>query len=78
VITEREQLEAIRTALTDADIEVTGAELAQLPSNVIALDESKAIQALRLLERLDELDDVARVFSNADFPAEALEAVAAS
>ena len=78
VITEREQLEAIREALTDADIEVTGAELAQFPSNVIELDESKAIQALRLLERLDELDDVARVFSNADFPEEALEAVAAS
>ena len=78
VITEREQLEAIRTALTDADIEVTGAELAQLPSNVIALDESEAIQALRLLARLAELDDVARVFRNADFPAEALEAVAAS
>ena len=78
VITEREQLEAVRQALTDADIAVTGAELAQLPSNVIALDESKAIETLRLLERLDELDDVARVFSNADFPEEALEAVAAS
>jgi YebC/PmpR family DNA-binding regulatory protein len=78
VITEREQLEAVRAGLTNAGIEVTGAELAQLPSNVIALDESEAIQALRLLEKLDELDDVARVFSNADFPEEALEAVAAS
>ncbi|MEE8337424.1 MAG: YebC/PmpR family DNA-binding transcriptional regulator [Dehalococcoidia bacterium] len=78
VITERDQLEAVRRALSEAGIEAVRAELAQLPSNVIALDEAKAIQALRLLEKLDELDDVARVFSNADFPAEALEALAAS
>ena len=78
VITERDQLEAVRKALSEAGIEAVRAELAQLPSNVVALDEAKAIQALRLLEKLDELDDVARVFSNADFPAEALEALAAS
>ena len=78
VITERDQLEAVRKALSEAGIEAVRSELAQLPSNVVALDEAKAIQALRLLEKLDELDDVARVFSNADFPAEALEALAAS
>lgn len=78
VITERDQLEAVRKALSEAGIDAVRAELAQLPSNVVALDEAKAIQALRLLEKLDELDDVARVFSNADFPAEALEALAAS
>lgn len=76
VITERETLEAVRRALDENGIAVERAELAQLPRNVIELDESTAIQALRLLEKLDELDDVARVFSNADFPAEALEAVA--
>ncbi|MDP6605040.1 MAG: YebC/PmpR family DNA-binding transcriptional regulator [Dehalococcoidia bacterium] len=76
VITERETLEAVRRALDGGGIAVERAELAQLPKNVIELDESTAIQALRLLERLDELDDVARVFSNADFPEEALAALA--
>jgi YebC/PmpR family DNA-binding regulatory protein len=76
VITEREALEAVRRALDEGGIAVDRAELAQLPKNVIELDESTALQALRLLERLDELDDVARVFSNADFPEEALAALA--
>ncbi len=76
VITERETLEAVRRALDGGGIAVERAELAQLPKNVIELDESTAIQALRLLERLDELDDVARGFSNADFPEEALAALA--
>ena len=37
------------------------------------LDSRTALQALRLLDELEELDDVQRVFSNADFPEEALE-----
>ena len=45
-----------------------------LPKNTIPLDEKSALQTLRLLDQLEELDDVQRVFSNADFPDEALEA----
>ena len=44
-----------------------------MPNNTVALDEKTAIQALRLLDRLEELDDVQMVFSNADFPDEVLE-----
>jgi transcriptional/translational regulatory protein YebC/TACO1 len=36
------------------------------------LDEKTAMQALRLLDQLEELDDIQKVFSNADFPDEAL------
>ena len=78
VVTEPAMLEAVREALSEAGVEIARAEIAQVPKTVVPLDESKAVQALRLLERLDELDDVARVYSNADFPAEALEAVGAS
>lgn len=78
VVTEPGMLDAVREALTAAGVEIARAEIAQVPKTVVPLDESKAVQALRLLERLDELDDVARVYSNADFPAEALEAVGAS
>ena len=34
---------------------------------------SEAVQTLRLLDRLDELDDVQKVYTNADFPDEALD-----
>ena len=78
VITESGALEGVRAALVAAGLEVTRAEIAQLPKNIVGLDERVAIQALRLLDQLDELDDVARVYSNADFPAEALAAVSAS
>ena len=40
---------------------------------MIALEDKAAIQALRLLDKLEELDDVQRVFSNADFSDEVLE-----
>ena len=44
-----------------------------IPTNTIALDDKAALQALRLLDKLEDLDDVQRVFSNADFSDEALE-----
>ena len=72
------EMEAVREALAAAGLRVERAEIAYLPKNVVQLDESTAVQALRLLEQIDELDDVARVCSNADYPAEALAAVSAS
>ena len=45
-----------------------------MPSNTVQLEEKEALQTLRMLERLEDLDDVQRVFSNADFPEAALEA----
>ncbi len=47
-----------------------------MPKSRIALDEKDAIAALRLFERLDELDDVSRVYSNADWDEAVLEAYA--
>ncbi len=78
VITEPGGLEPVREALAEAGVTVTRAEIARLPKNVVQLDEGTAVQTLRLLEQLDDLDDVARVYSNADFPVEALEAVSAT
>ena len=78
VITEPGLLEPVREALGAGGVQVTRWEIARLPQNVVPLDESAAVQTLRLLEKLDELDDVANVYSNADFSAEAVEAVSAS
>jgi len=55
------------------DVRVENAELAMVPNSTITLEKSQALQTLRLLDELEELDDVSKVFTNADFPEEVLE-----
>jgi YebC/PmpR family DNA-binding regulatory protein len=71
--TEPEALEKVKKALEEQGIKIASAELTRVPQNIIALDEKTAIPALKLMDRLEELDDVQRVFINADFPDKALE-----
>ena len=68
-----EGLENIRTTMSEHEANVRSSEVSMLPKSTISLDEKTAIQTLRLLDQLEELDDVQRVFSNADFPDEAFE-----
>ena len=55
------------------DVRVENAELAMIPNSTVPLEKSQALQTLRLLDELEELDDVSKVFTNADFPEEVLE-----
>ena len=77
VITPFATLESVREALESAGFAIASAEIAQLPQNVVELDVQAALATLRLLDRLDDLDDVQRVFSNADFPEAAIAAATA-
>ncbi len=74
VLTEPADMESVREALTSAGLNVSHAEISRVPKTLVSLDEKAAIQTLKLLERLDDLDDVSRVYTNADFPAEVIEA----
>ena len=65
------ELEALRQALEPV-APVKSAEISPIPSTTVPLDLKVAGQALRLLERLEELDDVQHVYANADFPQEVL------
>ncbi len=56
-----------------SDVRVENAELAMVPNSTVTLEKSQALQTLRLLDELEELDDVSKVFTNADFPEEVLE-----
>lgn len=56
-----------------SDVRVENAELAMVPNSTVILEKSQALQTLRLLDELEELDDVSKVFTNADFPEEVLE-----
>lgn len=71
--TQPHDMEAVRKALEAKGVAVTAAELLQVPQNLIQLDEKCALQSLKLLEKLEELDDVQHVFTNADFPDEVVE-----
>ena len=73
IYSEPHNLEEIRTTLTSSEAAVSSTELSMIPSNTVMLDSRKAIQTLRLLETLEDLDDVQKVYSNADFPEDALQ-----
>ena len=67
-----EQLEAVKKKLEAQKIKIASAELTRVPQNLVALNKKDAIQALKLMDRLEELDDVQRVYTNADFPDDAI------
>jgi transcriptional/translational regulatory protein YebC/TACO1 len=61
-------LESVRASLEGAGVAVGTAESAMIAKQTVELDEAKARQALRLVEQLEELDDVSRVTANFDIP----------
>ena len=61
-------LDKVRRQLADAGVKVASAELSMVPTSTVPLDASHANQALRLLDQIEDLDDVQKVYSNADFP----------
>jgi YebC/PmpR family DNA-binding regulatory protein len=70
-------LTAVREALEQAGIEISSAEVTMEPTNTVAVEESDARTLMRLMEALDDHDDVDAVHANFDIPAEVLERVAA-
>ncbi|MDD4984583.1 MAG: YebC/PmpR family DNA-binding transcriptional regulator [Dehalococcoidales bacterium] len=73
IYTSPEQLESVRAALEAKNIKVASAEQSLVPRTTIDLDEKSALQTLRMLDKLEELDEVQQVYSNADFPDTVLE-----
>jgi YebC/PmpR family DNA-binding regulatory protein len=67
---------AVRNSLEGAGVEMQSAEMAYRPSLLVPVDEGQAGKLMRLIEVLEELDDVDGVHANFDIPAEVLERVA--
>ena len=65
-----EKLEAVREALQAENAEILSAELEMVAKTSTPIDASAAKQALRLMDGLEELDDIQKVYTNADFPEE--------
>ncbi len=76
VITDPSDLAGVREALERAGVEIQSSDLAMEPKNVVEVDESSARALLRLLDALEEHDDVNEVHANFDIPQEVLEKAA--
>jgi YebC/PmpR family DNA-binding regulatory protein len=75
ITTAPSDLHAVRAALDEAGIAVTSADLTMLPSSTIALDDaSSAKSVLRVIDALEEHDDVQNVYANFDIPDDVLAA----
>jgi YebC/PmpR family DNA-binding regulatory protein len=66
VYTAPADLEAVKKALEDGGVKVDSAESSKVPKTTVQLDEKNAIAMLRLVEKLEALDDVQKVYFNAD------------
>jgi YebC/PmpR family DNA-binding regulatory protein len=68
VITATEEFEAVKEAIDGAGIATLEAEVTMLPSNMTALDGDTALKMIRLIDALEDCDDVQKVYTNADIP----------
>ena len=75
VVTAPGDLQKVRLALEDAGLDLESADVTQLPSTTVPVAEGDARKLLRLIDALDELDDVQAVFSNYDIDDEVMERV---
>ena len=72
VYAEPGRMEEVRLAL-EANWKVVSAEVSRIPKTTVMMEDSKAGQVMSFLDQLEQLDDVQRVFSNADFSDSALQ-----
>jgi len=78
VLCQPEDLQKVRDAVTQAGIEYTSAEITMLPQSTVRVEDSKeAGRILRLMDALEDNDDVQQVYANFDIPDEILQEAAA-
>jgi YebC/PmpR family DNA-binding regulatory protein len=73
IYTKPNGLEMVKGVLEQKEVPVTSSELAMVPKTIIELEEKATLQTLKLLDKLEELDEVQHVATNADFPDSVLE-----
>jgi transcriptional/translational regulatory protein YebC/TACO1 len=73
VVSEATDLVAVRSALQQAGIDYESAEAAFLPSVEVPLDEDQAKRVFRLIEAIEDSDDVQDVYANYSVPDEVME-----
>lgn len=77
VITAPKELEGVKEALAQQGMEMASAEVTMLPQSTVRLEGKQAQQMLRLMEELEEHDDVQNAYANFDIPEEIMLAMSA-
>ncbi len=72
ILVSPQKLETVRKAIEQKK-PIVSAEVSLIPKSTVMVDEQNAIKVLKLLDHLEELDDVQRVFSNVDYSESVLE-----
>jgi len=76
VHTDLAAFESVKQAFDDRGLRYTMAEITMVPQNTVKLDdESQAVQILKLMEAIEDSDDVQKVYANFDIPADVLERI---
>ena len=78
IVTPPAEMEAVRTALEKARVPSQSAEVTFVPQSTVRVEGKDASSVLKLLEALEELDDVQHVYANYDIPDELMEAISAA
>jgi YebC/PmpR family DNA-binding regulatory protein len=78
ITTTPQDLEGVRRALEGRGVPIQSAEVTYVPQSTVRLEGKDAQAVLRLVEGLEELDDVQHVYANFDIPDEVLEAQGAA
>jgi len=73
IYTRPDELEMVRETLEQKNVAISSAELSMIPKTRLELEEKPALQTLKLLNRLEELDEVQHVSSNVNFTDSVLE-----
>jgi YebC/PmpR family DNA-binding regulatory protein len=73
IYTAPENLQKVQQALERQSVVISSADISLVPRATIALDDKASEQTLRLLDNLEELADVQKAYTNADFPPEVLD-----
>jgi YebC/PmpR family DNA-binding regulatory protein len=75
IITAPEDFSGVKDALEKANLPLASAEVSMLPKNYVVLDKKAAEQMIRLMDALEDHDDVQNVYANFDIPDEVAEKV---
>ncbi len=75
IITAPDDFEAVKEALETAGVPIVDSEVTMLPQNYVSLEGKEAETMLKLMDALDDNDDVQKVYTNADIPDEVMESL---
>jgi len=75
VVTALEDFEAVKTAFERKKLQYTAAEIGMVPQTLVELDAKTAPQTLKLMNALDDLEDVQKVWANFDIAEEVMKAI---